>query len=55
MLDDDGVGTECNMGDFCNFETYNEPRQLYGYIRGITGKSFSIRFQRGTICLGYVG
>ena len=40
---------------FVILETYKEPRQLYGYIRGITGKSFSIRFQRGTICLGYVG
>ena len=28
---------------------------LYSYVNGITGKSFSIRFQRGTICLGYVG
>ena len=36
-------------------ETYNESRQLYVYISVITGKSCSIRFQRGTICLGYVG
>ena len=36
-------------------EIYNEPCQLYVCISGITGKSCSIRFQRGTICLGYVG
>ena len=39
---------------FGNLETYNEPCQLYVYISGITGKSCSIRFRRGTICLGYV-
>ena len=31
------------------------PHELYRYINGITGKSYNIRFQRGTICLVYVG
>ena len=55
MLCDDAVGTKSKLGDFWNLETYNESRQLYVYISGIPGKSCSIRFQRGTICLGYVG
>ena len=41
--------------NFGILEIYNEPCQLYVYISGIVGKSCSIRFQRGTICLGYVG
>ena len=55
MLCDDAVGTESKLGDFGILETYNESCQLYVYISGITGKSCAIRFQRGTICLGYVG
>ena len=36
-------------------ELYNGQKVLYSYINSITGKSCSIRFHRGTICLGYVG
>ena len=48
-------GHRANWVIFGILETYNESRQLYVYISGITGKSCSIQFKRGTICLGYVG
>ena len=47
------VGQRATWVIFGILETYNEPRQLYVYISGITGRSCSIRFQRGTICLGF--